>query len=97
METMQDISKVWPYIQDHPYRILIIRASGSVKTNTLLNLISHQQDIAKICLYAKDLNQPKYQLLIEKRDHGVIKHLNDPGTIIEYSSTMDDVYNNIGD
>ena len=29
----------WPYIEDHPYRILIIGGSGSGKTNALLNLI----------------------------------------------------------
>ena len=29
----------WPYIPDHPHRILIIGGSGSGKTNTLLNLI----------------------------------------------------------
>ena len=29
----------WPYIPDHPYRILIIGGSGSVKINVLLNLI----------------------------------------------------------
>ena len=27
----------WPYIPDHPYRILIIGGSGSGKTNALLN------------------------------------------------------------
>ena len=32
----------WPYIPDHPYRILIIGGSGSVKTNTLLNSIKEQ-------------------------------------------------------
>ena len=31
----------WPYIFDHPYKILIIRGSGSGKTNLLLNLIKH--------------------------------------------------------
>ena len=31
----------WPYIPDHPYRILIIGGSGSGKTNALLNLINH--------------------------------------------------------
>ena len=30
----------WPYIKDHPYRILIIGSSGSGKTNALLNLIN---------------------------------------------------------
>ena len=45
-------SKKWPYIPDHPYRILIIGGSGSGKTNTLLNLIKEQDDIDKIYLYA---------------------------------------------
>ena len=33
--------KNWPYIPDHPYRILIIGGSGSGKTNVLLNLIEN--------------------------------------------------------
>ena len=37
----------WPYIADHPYRILIIRGSGSGKKNALLNLINNQPDIDK--------------------------------------------------
>ena len=32
----------WPYIPDHPYRILMIGGSGSGKTNALLNLIKNQ-------------------------------------------------------
>ena len=44
----------WPYIPDHPYRILIIGGSGSGKTNLLLNLIDTQPDIDKIYLYTKD-------------------------------------------
>ena len=43
----------FPYISDHPYRILIIGGSGSGKTNTLLNLIDKQPDIDKIYLYVK--------------------------------------------
>ena len=31
----------WPYISDHPYRILIIGASETGKTNALLNLINN--------------------------------------------------------
>ena len=30
----------WPYIPDHPYRILLIGVSESGKTNALLNLIN---------------------------------------------------------
>ena len=44
----------WPYIPDHPCRILIIRGSGSGKTNALLNLISNQLEIDKTYLYPKD-------------------------------------------
>ena len=44
----------WPYIPDHPYRILIIRGSGSGKANALLNLINNLLDIYKIYLYAKE-------------------------------------------
>ena len=49
----------WSCIPDHPYRILIIGGSGSEKRNILLNLIDEQNDIDKICLYARDLNEPK--------------------------------------
>ena len=59
-------NKIWPYISDHPYRILIIGDSGSGKTNALINLINEQNDIDKIYLYAGDLSEPKYQYLILK-------------------------------
>ena len=48
-------NKNWPYISDHPYRILIIGGSRSRKTNLLLNLIENQPDIDKKYFYAKDL------------------------------------------
>ena len=53
--------------------------------------------IDKIYLDAKDINEPDYQLLIEKRENAGIKHLNDPTAFVEYSNTMDDVYGNIDD
>ena len=87
----------WPYIPGHPYRILIIGGSGSGKTNTLLNLINEQNDIYKIYLYARDLNEPKYNILIEKCENAGIKHLSDPNAFIECSNTMDDVCQNIND
>ena len=58
----------WPYIPDHPYRILIIGGSGSGKTNALLNLINNQPDIDKIYLYGKDPYEANYQFLINKRE-----------------------------
>ena len=45
----------WPYIPDHPYRILIIGGSGSGKTNALLNLIRNQPDIDKYICTQKTL------------------------------------------
>ena len=87
--------KNWPYIPDHPYRILIIGGSGSGKA--LLNSINEQDDIDKIYLYAKDLSEPKYQFLIEKREYVRIKYLNDSKAFIECSNTMNDVYKNIDD
>ena len=74
--------------------------SGSGKTNALLNLISKQDNdnlFDKIYLNAKDLSEPKYQFLIKKRENAGIKILDDPSAFIEYSNTMDDVYNNIDD
>ena len=76
---------------------MIIGGSGSGKTNTLLNLINEQNDIDKIYLYARDLNEPKYKILIKKREDAGIKHLNDPNAFIECSNTMNDVYENIND
>ena len=90
-------NKNWPYIPDHPFRILIIGGSGSGKTNVLLNLIENQPDIDKIYLYAKDPYEAKYQYLINKREGVGINHFNDPKAFIEYSNDMHDVYKNIDD
>ena len=76
----------WPYIPDHLYRILIIGGFGSGKTITLLNLINEQNDIDKIYLYARDLNEPKYKIWIKKGEDAGIKHLNDPNSFIECSN-----------
>ena len=85
----------WPYIPDHPYRIIIIGGSGSGKTNALINLINEQNDIDKIYLYARDLSEPKYEYLIKKREDAGIKHVNNPNAFIVCSNKMDDVYEDI--
>ena len=85
----------WPFIPNHPYRILIIGGSGSGKTNALLNLINNQPDIDKIYLYAKDPYEAKYQHLINKRESVGINHFNDPKAFTEYSNDMRNVYKNI--
>ena len=82
-------------IPNHLYRILIIRGSGSGKSNSLCNLINHQAYIVKIYLQAKDLNEEKYQFLIKKHGHVGTKHLNDSKAFIEYSNDMDNIYKNI--
>ena len=63
-ENNKEHNEKWPYIPNHPYRIIIICGSGSGKTNTLLNLIKEKDyhDVMdKIYLYARDLSEPKYQ------------------------------------
>ena len=37
-ESNKEHNEKWPYIPDHPYRILIIGGSGSAKLKTFLNL-----------------------------------------------------------
>ena len=96
-ENNKEHNEKWPYIPDHPYRILIIGGSGSGKTNALLNLIKEQDDIDKIYLYAKGFSEPKYQFLIKKREDVGIKYCNYPNAFIECSNTMDDFYENIDD
>ena len=77
MKITKNAIKKRPYIPGHPYRILIIGGFRSGKTNTLLNCINEQNDIDKIYLYARDLNKPKYKILIKKRED-----VNDPNAFI---------------
>ena len=78
-----------------PFRMLIIGPSGSGKTNVLLHLINNLNPIDKIYLYAKDIHEPKYEYLINKREQAGIKNLDHPKAFIEYSDDMDDALNDI--
>ena len=94
-ENNKNHNEKWPYISDHPYRIIIIGGSGSGKTNALMNLINEKNDIDKIYLYARDFSEPKYEYLIKKREDAGIKHLNNPNAFIECSNQVEDVYESI--
>ena len=52
------------------------------ESNTRLNLTNEQNDIDEIYLYARDLDKPKYKILIKKRKDAGIKHLNYPNAFI---------------
>ena len=80
---------------DWPFRMLIIRPSGSGITNILLHLIDKFHPIDKIYLYTKDNDEDKYQYLISKREQAGIKNLNGPYAFIEYSNDMNDVLEDI--
>ena len=60
--------------------------------------MKHQRpDIDKIYLYVKDPFDSKYQLLINEREKVGIKKQKDLKAFIDYSQTIDDVYENLDD
>ena len=80
---------------DWPFRMLIMGPSGSGKTNTLLHLINNLHPIDKIYLYAKDIDEKKYQFLINKREQAGLKNLSDSKAFIEYSNNMSDALDDV--
>ena len=80
---------------DWPFRMLIIGPSGSGKTNTLLHLINNLHPIDKIYLSVKDIHEPKYEYLINRREQAGIKNLDNPKAFIEYSDDMDHLLDDI--
>ena len=85
----------WPQTPDHSHILIMIGCSGSGKTNSLFNLMSHQPDIYKMYLHAKDLYEAKFQKLINTWKITSLKYLNDSKDFIDYSNDMDDIYKNI--
>ena len=91
-KTEKDNNKDWPF------RKLIVGPSGSGKTNYLLSSIQKDKNIIdKIYLYAKDLEEPKYQLLINETEKAGINFNNDSAAFIEYFNSMDDIFPQIED
>ena len=75
--------------------ILIIGGPGSGEKKVVVNVISHQRDIDKIYLYAKNQNEAKHNLFINKRKGVGWKHYNHSKAFIEYSNDIDDIFENI--
>ena len=66
-----------------------------MKNKCVLNSTSHQPNIDKMYLYAKDPNEAKYKFLINKREKVSLRYFeNDPKAFIKYSNDMKDVYKN---
>ena len=63
----------------------------------LLNFKHQRPDIGKIYLYVKDSFESKYQLLINGKEKVGIKTVKNPKAFIDYSQTIDDVYENLED
>ena len=64
----------------------------------LLNLIKNQRpDTGKIYLYVKDPFESKHQLLVNERKKVGIENLQNTKAFIDYSQTIDDVYENLED
>ena len=66
-----------------------------MKNGDIFQTILTEFDKTYLC--AKDLSEPKYEILITKRENARIKHFNDSNAFIECSNTMDDLYENIND
>ena len=63
-----------------------------------MNSIQRDNNIVdKIYLYAKDLEEPKYKLLIDQGEKAGLKNLNDKNAFIEYSNSMNDILSDIKD
>ena len=86
MINFDDVTKKYnpngPQIRDDLCRILIIRGSGSGKSNSLFNVVNKESDIDKIYLYAKEPYKAKYRFLIDKRQSTGLKHFNDSKAFI---------------
>ena len=65
------------------------------KTNALLDLIKDIYKVLttyidKIYFYTKDLREPKYELLIKKREYGGAKHFSNPNALLSVHESIGD-------
>ena len=60
-----NFKRLLPYMPSNTFRMLICGPSGCGKTNTLMHMLYNLLYYDKIYLYSKNLEQPKYQGLLE--------------------------------
>ena len=65
-EENNDYIQLYDFMPDRCFRMLLMGPSSSGKTNLLLDMIYRLLDFDKIYLYAKNLQQSKYQNLLKK-------------------------------
>jgi hypothetical protein len=54
-----------PYAPKHPFRMLVIGPSGCGKSNVVVNLLIEYLNFDRIYVYARDLEEDKYKMLME--------------------------------
>ena len=64
-DPITNFKQLHPFMPDRTFRMLICGPSGSGKTNVLLDMIFRLLFYDKIYLYAKKLDQTKYQHLLK--------------------------------
>ena len=64
-DTVSNFKQLYDFMPNKCFRILICGPSGSGKTNTLMHMIYNLLYYDKVYLYAKNLEQSKYQNLIK--------------------------------
>ena len=65
-DTVSNFKQLYDFMPHKCFRMLICGPSGSGKTNTLMHMIYNMLYFDKVYLYAKNLEQSKYQNLMEK-------------------------------
>ena len=64
-DTVKNFKQLYDFMPDRCFRMLICGPSGSGKTNTLMHMICRLLYFDKVHLYAKNLEQSKYQNLMD--------------------------------
>ena len=80
----------------HPFRLCITGATGSGKTNLLINIIEQSKNFTKLYLFAKKIDEPLYEYLIEsfqKVDDSLISFSNDIQDVVNPDDIDESIQN----